>query len=265
MSPIYGDITLINGRINNLKIEIGTSLPVFNAQDIGRLFFLSNNGTISVNDGNEWVTLQFSNTENSSPLLTTLGNNWINSDLSFNPTPFNALNNISGLTANDSLFSVISALDQAITNLNGQHLANLGDVAFGALNTGDIVIWGGTKFTNISMNNLANARLTLNTTSLKDVYATNYIAGDMLVYSQANSKFVNRQLMYTSTRTASDVAFSVPHNLGVQFPIVQIINYATKTSITSGYTITYSDSNNLQIILDAPAAIVILVMAVNQA
>lgn len=265
MSPIYGDITLLNGRIKNLKTEIGTSLPVFNAEDVGRLFFVNSDGTLAVNDGSEWVTLQFSNTENSSPLLVTLGDNWINPDLSFDPTPFNALDNISGLTANDSLFSVIAALDTALTELSSQHLANLGDVAFGALNTGDIVIWGGTKFTNISMNNLANARLTLNTTSLKDVAVTTYAAGNILVYSQTSSKLVNRKLMFTFTSTASDTAFTVNHNLGVQYPIVQIANAFTKTSITSGYTITYTDLNNLQVVLTSAAPVVITVMAVNSA
>lgn len=265
MSPIYGDITLVNGRINNLKTEIGGELPTFIAEDVGRLFFVNSDGTLAVNDGSEWITLQFSNTENSSPLLVTLGENWINNDQSFNPTPFNALDNISGLTANDNLFSVIAALDAAITGLNSENLADLSDTAFGSLQAGDIVYWSGTKFSNISMNNLANARLTLNTTSLEDVFASGYVAGDLLIFSQISQKFVNRQLMFTFTSTATDNAFSVPHNLGVQFPIVQIINFSTKIAITSGYQITYDNLNNLSVILTTAAPVVIVCMAMSTA
>lgn len=265
MAPIYGDITLLNGRINNLKTEIGSVLPDFVSGDVGRLFFVNSNGTLAVNDGNEWVTLQFSNTENSSPLLVTLGQNWINEDLSFNPVPFNALDNISGLTANDSLYSVIAALDSAITGLSSQHLQDLGDVAFGALNAGDIVYWSGTKFSNISMNNLANARLSLNTTALKDVDVADYSAGDILVFSQSNQKLVNRQTMFTYTNTATDSAYVVNHGLGVKFPMVQIVNFATNTTITSGYQITFTDVNTLTVTLDVAAPVVIVVMGLNNA
>ena len=263
MTPIYGDITLINGRINNLLTEVGSSLPIFASTDVGRIFFNNSDGTLAVNDGNEWVTIQFSNTTDSNPLLTTLGRNWINNDLSFNPTPFNNLENIHGLTANDSLFSVIAALDTAITTLSQQHLANLGDVAFGTLNVGDIVFWSGTKFSNISMNNLASSRLSLFTSSLKDVQVSSYSAGDILVFSTNTNKLVNKQMMYTFTSTASDNAFAVDHNLGIQYPFVQIINYATSTSITTGYTITYTDHNSLSVVLSTPAPVVILVMGVN--
>jgi hypothetical protein len=264
MSPIYGDITLINGRILNLKSELGTSLPTFNSNDVGRLFFVSTDGTLRVNDGNEWVTIQFSNTENSSPLLVTLGTNWINNDLSFNPTPFNDLDNISGLTANSTLYSVIAALDAAITGLSSQHLADLGDTAFGSLAAGDIVIWSGTAFTNISLNNLAESRLTLNTTSLKDVTQLDaYVPGDVLVFSASEEKFANRQVSYTYTNTATDSEFLISHQLGVRYPLVQIINYATNTSITTGYSISYDGANELTLTLDTAAPVIVIVYAIN--
>lgn len=264
MTPIYGDLTLVDGRVINLKTEIGSAVPAFHSDEVGRLFFVNVDGTLRINDGSEWVTIQYSNTDSSSPLLVTLGTNWINSDLSFNPTPFNDLDNISGLTANSTLFSVVAALDAAITIVGSKSLESLNDVTFSSLETGDIVIWGGASFTNISLTNLAAARLTISTTSLVDIQQTPpYTPGDVLVFSNIAQKFVNRQTSFTYTNTASDSAFSVDHNLGVRYPLVQIINAATNASISTGYTINYNSDTNLTVTLSAPAAVIIIVAAVN--
>lgn len=260
MSPIYGDITLINGRILNLKTELGSSLPTFVTTDVGRLFFDNSDNTLKINDGSSWVTLQFSNTNTSSPLLVTLGQNWINMDLSFNPTPFNALDNIDGLTSNDSLFSVIAALDSAITDIGSQRLIDLDDTSFGSLAPGDIIFWTGTIFSNASLNTLADSYLDISTTSLNDIESiAPYSSGDSLVYSEAAGALVNRKSSFTYTNTASDTAFLIEHNLGTKYPLVQIINYQTGMSIISNYSISYDDVNTLTLTLNTAAPVVVVI------
>ena len=102
----YGDIELVNGSVLGLHVEEVESLSISEIDD-NRL--LSFEGKLYFNNGVGYKLLQFSDTDNESPLITTLGP-WINNDLSFDPTPFNVLANISDLTSDNSLLDVISQL-----------------------------------------------------------------------------------------------------------------------------------------------------------
>ena len=113
---IFGDVELVGGgKIINMAAEQFETDPVLEASEAGRIIYNTTEASYKYNNGSVWLAFEVSATSNDA-LIETLGDNWINSDLSFNPTPFNNLDNISGLTANDSLYSVIAQMDAAITS-----------------------------------------------------------------------------------------------------------------------------------------------------
>ena len=83
MADVYGNLILKSGSIFNLKLENLTTNPVFSTSDKGRIYFNTTTNAVMVNDGSEWITVQFSNTS-SNPLINSLGEEWLNNDLSFN-------------------------------------------------------------------------------------------------------------------------------------------------------------------------------------
>ncbi len=259
MSDVYGDLKLFgDARIINAKIEHGI-IPEFTSDDLGRL--LVNDSSLYFNDGNSWVTFQISN-NSSQPLIDTLGRNWINEDLSFNPTPFNALDNISGLDADDTLFDVIAALDAAISSINSLDFSDLNDVHFGSLEDGDVIFYNGATFTNISLNDLASSHLTFSSMNLSDTDISTYESGDMLVYSTTDEKLVNRKTYAEYTNLASNTTFIVSHNLGVKHCLVQVINAETHTLVTANYGVTFDTINQLTVTVSPAIPVKILLTAV---
>lgn len=260
MADIYGNLTLFgDARIINAKIEDG-SLPTFTVDDEGRLFVY--NHELYFNDGSKWSTFQLSN-NSSQPLIDTLGRNWINEDLSFNPTDFNALGNITGLTSNDTLFDVFVALDAAISNVSSLNFSDLGDVDFSSMVAGDIIFFNGTTFTNITLNDLASSQLNFSSQNLSDTDIEDYASGDVLVYSEIDAKLVNRKTFAEYTNLASNTTFVVPHDLGVRHCIVQVINAQTNVLITSDYGVTFDSVDQLTVTVSPAIPVKILVTAVN--
>lgn len=261
MSDVYGNLNIINGKILNLIIEPVEEIPPFSINDSGKLLRINN--SLIYNTGEKWINIQFSNNRND-PLLHTLGDNWINPDLSFNPTPFNELNNISGLNANDSLFSVIEKLDDAISNVSNEELSNLSDVNLSNISSFDLLIYNGTNFSNISLDSLADIKLNMTTAKLKDVSViNNYSVGDILVFSGEKNSFVNRKIMSEYTNLAANTTFAINHNLGTKHCIVQPIDLVTDELITSNFNVTYLDENNLTITFSTPKSIKVLMSAVS--
>lgn len=257
MSLVFGDLELFGtARIINLKVESAT-LPTFDENDYGRL--IANGSALFFNDGEKWSTFQFSN-NSSEPLIDTLGRNWINEDFSFNPTAFNALDNISGLTSNDTLFDVISSLDAAISNIDGLSVEDLSDVNFSNIQIGDLFFYNGSGFSNIDLNALADAKLNLTTEKLKDIDISNdgYASGQTLVYSTADEKLLNQQFYAEYTNTAVNDTFVVTHNLGIKHCIVQIVNMQTHELVTSSYGVTFDNINQLTVTLVTPIGVKIL-------
>lgn len=260
MADIYGDLTLFgDARIINAKIEDG-SLPTFTADDEGRLFVY--NHELYFNDGSKWSTFQLSN-NSSEPLIDTLGRNWINEDLSFNPTDFNNLDNITGLTANDTLFDVFVALDAAISNVSSLNFSDLEDVNFSSLAAGDIIFYNGTSFSNITLNDLASSQLNFSSENLSDTSIVDYASGDVLVYSEIDSKLVNRKTFAEYTNLAANTSFIVSHDLGVKYCIVQVINAQTDALVTSDYGVIFDSVDQLTVTVTPAIPVKILVTAVN--
>ena len=105
---LAGNLELINGYILGLHIEEVDELDL-DVVDSSRL--ISFNGSLYFNDGESFKPLLFDNAYESNALIISLGTNWINENLTFNPVPFNELQNVDGLDSSSSLFDVISQLD----------------------------------------------------------------------------------------------------------------------------------------------------------
>lgn len=262
MSKIYGDVTYINSRSKNLSLELFETDPLFLPDEVGRLFFNINSSSIRVNNGSEWITVQFSN-NSENPLIDSLGRNWLNPDLSFNPIPFNDFNNVNNLTSNDTLFSVLAQLDSAISTNSDIKFSTLSDVVLANPQAADVIIIGtdGT-LTNINLNSLANERLNLSSDKLSDYDITDRRAGDIIKFSNDKNKFVNTKTYFEYTNTSNNEYYNVQHNLNQRYCFVQVINPQTNNSI-SNYSINFFDENNLIVSLSTPAPVKILVFGFN--
>ena len=110
----FGNIELI-GRIFGLKLELIEDTDQINLDELGRLYYNDSTQSVEVVTDDGIKSLQFGY-DSDNKLIETLGSNWINPDYSFNPVPFNELQNIAGLSSTDSLFDVITQLDSVIGN-----------------------------------------------------------------------------------------------------------------------------------------------------
>jgi hypothetical protein len=110
----FGNIELI-GRIFGLKLELIEDTDQINLDELGRLYYNDSTQSVEVVTDDGIKSLQFGY-DSDNKLIETLGSNWINPDYSFNPVPFNELQNIAGLSSTDSLFDVITHLDSVIGN-----------------------------------------------------------------------------------------------------------------------------------------------------
>ena len=259
MANVFGDLVLFgDAQIINFKIEKKNSLPTFNTDDHSRLFVVDEN--LYFNDGTAWKPIQFANTS-SEPLITSLGDNWINNDFSFNPTDFNNFDNISGLTSDNTLFDVLAALDTAISDINTFTFSELEDIDFNNIQTGDIIYFNGTSFSNINLNDLADAILEFSSTQLSDIEVTSYDNGQTLVY--LNGKLKNKKFYFEYTNTASNTTFVIPHDLNVQYCNVQLINPQTNEAITNNYNIIFDSVNQLTVTIQDPMPIKAILIGLN--
>lgn len=258
MPKVYGDLDLQNGRILNLKIELVETTPTFDLEEKGRLIFVNSENAFKINTGSEWITIQFSNTNNN-PLLITLGDNWINDDSSFNPVPFNALDNIEGLTSNDSLFSVFVKLDEAISSIETINIDDLQNVNFANLTLGDIVFFNGENFSNASLNDLANTVMQLPIEKLSNVNKDgNFLNGQFLVYK--DNFWINKKVYFEYTNFAANTNFAITHNLDTRFCTVQVIDLNTFRTINDAVVI-YDSVNKCTVILTESKPIKVLLTA----
>lgn len=263
MSQVFGDLKFINSRSKNFKLELLSDDPNFISDEIGRLYF-NFNGSLRVNDGNEWITVQFSN-NSQNPLVDSLGRNWLNDDLSFNPTPFNdEFNNVNDLTSNDTLYDVLKQLDRAISTNGNTTFSTLSDVRIDNPQAADVIIIGNDgNITNINLNTLANERLNLSSDKLSDFKVSQRQPGDIFKFSNNENKFVNTKIYFEYTNTSSNIRFfSVQHNLNQQYCFVQVINPQTNFLIRD-YQVTFPDVNRLEVTLTNASPVKILVFGFN--
>lgn len=263
MSNVYGDLKLLNGRIYGLKLEPVDTIPTFTpGEDIGSIIFDTNEGAVKVWDGAALHTLQFSN-NTSDPLLDTLGRNWIEHDLSFNPTDFNSFDNISGLTANDTLFDVFAGLDAAISNVRVLNFMELQDVYLPSNATsGDVLILQGSgnfTVTSMSFTDLIAFHTTLGITDLTDYKGYDLASGDHLIFQSRVGGFVNHKIYEQYENTAIRSTFTVNHSLS-NYCIVQVMDYNTGVTINNA-TITQPFGGRVIIDLDEAKAVRVLMFA----
>lgn len=260
----FGDIELIGGVIKNMVGENFSSDPTFSASEAGRIIYNTTSNEYKFNNGTEWVVFETDIVSSSVTLRATLGTNWVNPDFSFNPAPFNALDNISGLTGTESLFDVIFQLDNGITSaLTVTKLQGV-DIDFsGGLSAGDIIFFNGEDFIAGTLDNLVVQSITLD--DLTDVTLTTLEDNEITIFQ--NSEWVNKAFFFQFEDLSNlSSVFVVNHNLNTQFCDVTIVDMSTATPsridpslITS---IEYDDANKLTVTLTGNKPVTIVVVGV---
>jgi hypothetical protein len=252
----YGDIELLNSSIYNLKVESLSVDPTFETTDISRIYFNNTTNTYRYNNGTSYIDLSLPN--NFMALIDSLGDNWINPDFTFNPTPFNALNTISGLTSNSSLYNVIVQLDTAIHNLAVPSLADLNDVTVpNPIEPGDILFYDTNGYTFTDINTLIENYSTIGVNNLKDVNITNAQNGGALIYNTATEQYSILQTAIVIQDFYNETDHTITHDLGIMYVGIQIVNPETNTVITQA-TITYVDENSFNIVLATAQPILVI-------
>jgi hypothetical protein len=253
----YGDIELEGSSILNAKIESLAADPAFNSIEAGRIYYNTTDNTLKLNNGSTYINTSLS--ANFDNLVASLGSNWINPDLSFNPTVFNALNNVSDLTSNSSLYNVIQQLDAAIQSSN-LGLLDLNDVTETAqLVAGDLLFYNGTNFTFTDIDTIVGSYGALTLNSLKNVDAATPSDGDFLIYNSVTQKFQNGTPFFYQDDFSNATDHLIAHDLGTQYCAVTIINRNNNQLITNA-TVTFADINQLQISLQTAAPITVILV-----
>lgn len=262
MSKVYGDMEFVGGgAIINMSAERLVNDPVLEVEEEGRIIYTTTDSSYKYNNGSAWVAFQVSTTSNST-LIETLGNNWINANFSFNPTPFNALDNLSGLTTNDSLFDVIDQLDDGITTaktvvtLQGVSL----DFVVGDLSARNVLYYDGANFVPGTINDLDTPEIPVG--DLSDITLTSISDNQSLVYQGGN--WVNKLTHFQYQDLSATVnIFVVPHNLGTQFCNVEVIDMSLATPVkidpSEITSIAYNSTSQLTVTLTGNKAVTILV------
>lgn len=257
----YGDIELVNGSILNLKVEEVDTIDL-ESVDSNRLVVYQ--GALYFNNGVGYYPLMFDNAFTENTLILSLGQNWLNENQSFNPTPFNALENVSGLTADDSLFTVISQLDSAITSLSIDSIFDLSDVTqSSALAEGQVLLYGVDSFYNLTLQSAFDSYVDFNIQDAADFQVNVELSSYNLLLWDANiNKFTNSKSYYTYSSDISQASYTVLHYLGKQYCIVEVIDKTTNLKIPSDqYTVEYFSDNILGVNLNTAAIAHIIVFS----
>lgn len=256
----YGNIELVSGEILNCIPENLSQDPTFVSTDMGRIYYNTTTNTLKYNNGSEYVdTSGAFNT----PLVDTLGANWINSDYSFNPIAFGSFSTATNLSANSTLFTILAGLDYAIGNFQLGSIFDIKDVKeTTTLAVGDICYYNGADFTFTSINDLINEYSSISTNTLSDISITGSLqSGEIFVWNEKNNKFQNTPIFYNYNNYSANVSFTVNHDLGILYPFVNVINPGNNEIIPIT-SIVYINENQLIVNIASPSSVVINVMGV---
>jgi len=260
---LYGNIELISGKIINLVIDEVETLDITDTSTPNKI--IVNNNKLYFNDGiSGYRLLQFSENEYNSPVITSLGP-WFNEDLSFNPTEFNNLDNVSDLTSNDSLFTVIQQLDEAISNVTQSNVSDLNDVMINSVADGDILLSVSNTFVNIPISqailNFGDVRI-YNAQDFEE--STTIQHNDILSWNSTSLKFNNKKCFYRYSSSYSQSSYIVTHSLGIQYCMVECINKSSNQKIkSSDYDVVYNNSNYLTITFNTDVIAEIVVFSLD--
>lgn len=259
----YSDIELINGSILNLKVEQLDTLDL-DVVDANRLVVY--NGALYFNNGVGYYPLMFENAFSENTLVVSLGENWLNENQSFNPVPFNDLDNVSGLIATDSLFNVIEQLDAAISAIEINSIFDVSDVTQSApLAEGQILIYGVDSFFNLELQSAFDSYVSYNITNASDFYIDTVLSElDIVTWDDTLNKFTNTKSYYTYSSNILQTSYTVSHNLGKQYCVVEVIDKTTNLKIPSDqYTVEYFTENILEVNLNVAAIAHIIVFSLS--
>lgn len=249
----YSDIELQNSKITGLRLEPLDADPTFDVNDLGRIYFNQTTGIIKLNNGTAYIDVTIPS--NFNDLITTLGNNWINSTYSFNPVPFNQFKNVNSLTENDSLYSVLAQLDTAISQISKSKLLDLSDVAVTqTVNAGDICYYTGDFFSFASIDSVIENYGHIEFVKLNDVDTTALAQNSIFLYDSVSSSLKAASLFYEDDDLQITTSHSITHNLGVKYCSVTLIDKSNDQLITDA-TVTFTDIGQIDITLANAAPI----------
>jgi len=258
----YGDIELMGGgAIFNLSGERLSEDPELEESEEGRIIYNTTESAYKYNNGSAWLIFEVSVTA-SNALVETLGTVWINENFSFNPDPFNDLDNVSGLTATDSLFTVIEQLDAGITD--AKIVVTLQGVPLNFdpedLEANNIIFYDGAEFVRGTINDLDT--LELNVEELADVTITDLADNEALFYQ--DGAWVNKKTYFQYQELSGTVnVFVVNHELGVQFCNVEVIDMSSGTPVVIDpadiVSIAFTSDTQLIVTLTGNLAVTIVV------
>lgn len=224
-----GGVELINGKIVELVIDSVATVPVFEAANAGEFIFSLDDKVLRFNSGEGFVPLNTTVSENPN-LISSLGSNWLNGDLSFNPVPFNDLAGISGLSGNDSLFTVIDQISVLIANVSDITLSDISipdglpNMAVVAQVAGDLIIVPIEEV-------LAGSTISLNFDNLSGFDITNVTEGNIIAFNE-NGDLTSRTAHYRYENLTPSDAHLITHSLGEQYCSVFCIDPQTNKVIT---------------------------------
>jgi hypothetical protein len=257
MSDFYGGINLIGGPLSGAIFENLETDPDFSLADTGRVYFNKVSNTLKLNNGTLYLDITIP--ANFNNLVSTLGTNWVNQDYTFNPTDFNELTNVEGLTSNSTLFNVIQQLDSAIVNINDLNLTNLADVVTTSeLEDGQVMYFNGTEFTFFSIDDIVSNFGNLKLASLKDFNTSNLVDGSSLFYNEQSSEYVAYTPFQTIQDLQSTIIHNINHTLNVRYCNVTLVNPLDNSLITTAQVI-FTDVNSITITLTVAGPVIALV------
>jgi hypothetical protein len=224
-----GGVNLENGKIINMVLESTVNPPSFSSAKAGEFSFSTSDRVLRFNDGEQLIALNTTISEDPN-LKASLGANWLNEDLSFNPVPFNDLPNIDGLDGTSSLFDVIEQMADLIDDTSTITIEEIDvsavvttDMSVIAYNAGQLI------FVEIEQV-LEGSQFSLTFDNLKGFDITDVSRGNMLMFNE-HANLVSRDVSFTYTVFTPSFAHTIQHNIGSQYCAVFCIDPATNMMI----------------------------------
>lgn len=224
-----GGVTLERGKIVNMVLDGTPTPPNFDTNNAGEFTFSLSDRVLRFNDGEQLIALNTTISEDPN-LKASLGSNWLNEDLSFNPVPFNDLPGISGLDSTDSLFDVI---DQLSVLIDVASVITIDDIDVSAVVVPDmsVLAWlsGDLIFLTIEQV-LEGSEISLTSDNLKGFDLVDFTWGAMVLIDE-KADLVSQKVNYTYRVNTASFDHRVVHNLGTQYCSVYCIDPAANTMI----------------------------------
>lgn len=219
-----GGVELLDGKVVELIIDSVATTPSFDPARAGEFTFSLDDNVLRFNSGENLVPLNTTVSENPN-LVSSLGSNWLNNDLSFNPVPFNALEGISGLDSNDSLFTVVDQLSALIDSLTEITLLDI-TVPPGLPNLG-VVSYIAEDLVIVDIETvLAGSSISLSFANLSGFNITDVTEGNIVAFDD-NGDLTSRTAHYRYEMLTPSSSHLISHNLNEKYVSVFCIDPET--------------------------------------